>query len=155
MQDLPRLLEIYQIARDFMKANNNPKQWGDAWPPKSLTEKSISNGSQYVCENNGLVIGTFFFRSGKNIEPTYNKIQNGHWLNDEPYGVVHRLAGDGSVKGIGAFCLNWCYEQCRHLRIDTHPDNLVMRNLLLKLGFTYCGIIFVEHDAMPRLAFEK
>jgi RimJ/RimL family protein N-acetyltransferase len=51
--------------------------------------------------------------------------------------------------------MNWCYEQCHHLRIDTHPDNQVMKRLLIKLGFTRCGIIHVAQDNMPRLAFEK
>ena len=31
--------------------------------------------------------------------------------NDIPYGVVHRIADDGSVKGIGSFCINWAYEK--------------------------------------------
>ena len=39
--------------------------------------------------------------------------------------------------------------------MDTHGDNIVMQNLLKKLGFVYCGIIHVEEDDDPRLAFEK
>lgn len=73
--------------------------------------------------------------------------------NDE--GVVHRIAADGSEKGIGAFCINWAFDQCGHLRIDTHGDNKVMQRLLTKLGFVHCGTIYVEEDDYPRLAFEK
>ena len=101
------------------------------------------------------IIGTFFFICGKNIEPTYRRITDGAWLDDSPYGVVHRIASDGSVKGIGTFCIHWAYEQCGHLRIDTHGDNAVMQNLLKKLGFVHCGTIFVEEDHDPRLAYEK
>ena len=72
-----------------------------------------------------------------------------------PYGVVHRIASDGSVHGTGSFCLNWAYAQCGHLRIDTHGDNIVIQNLLKKLGFVFCGIIYVQEDNDPRLAFEK
>ena len=68
---------------------------------------------------------------------------------------MHRIAGDGSEKGIGAFCINWAFEQCGHLRIDTHGDNIVMQNLVKKLGFVHCGTIYVEEDNNPRLAFEK
>ena len=71
------------------------------------------------------------------------------------YVTIHRIAGDGSEKGIGAFCINWAFERCRHLRVDTHEDNIVMRNLLTKLGFEYCGIIYVLKDNSPRMAFEK
>ena len=83
------------------------------------------------------------------------KITDGAWLDDSPYGVVHRIATDGSVKGAGSFCLNWAYEQCGHMRIDTHGDNKVMQNMVKKLGFVHCGTIYVEEDDNPRLAFEK
>ena len=77
------------------------------------------------------MIGTFYFIQGKDIEPTYRNITEGEWLDDSPYGVVHRIASDGSQKGVGSFCVNCAYEQCGHIRIDTHGDN------------------------NPRLAFEK
>lgn len=68
---------------------------------------------------------------------------------------MHRIASDGSENGIGAFCINWVFERCGHLRIDTHGDNKVMRHLLTKLGFIHCGTVYVEEDDYPRLAFEK
>lgn len=52
-------------------------------------------------------------------------ITDGDWLDSSAYGVVHRIAGDGSEKGIGSFCINWAFNQCKHLRIDTHGDNEV------------------------------
>ena len=39
--------------------------------------------------------------------------------------------------------------------MDTHSDNIVMQNLLIKLGFRHCGTIFVYEDKFPRLAYEK
>jgi len=155
IQDLPRLLEIYQNARNFMAQNGNPKQWGETWPPADLAKQNILDGTSYVCQDNGNIVGTFFFRIGRNIEPCYNNIKNGYWFNDTPYGVIHRLASAENKRGVGTFCLSWCFEQCGHLRADTHPDNLPMRRLLLKCGFKYCGLINIEHDDMPRLAFEK
>ncbi len=156
-EDLPRIMEIYAEARRFMAEHGNPRQWGPTqWPPEDLIRQDIRNGNSYVCVNGtGKVIGTFFFLRGKDIEPTYRRITDGAWLDDSPYGVVHRIAGDGSEKGIGAFCINWAFEQCGHLRIDTHGDNTVMQSLLRKLGFVHCGTIFVEEDDDPRLAFEK
>ena len=103
----------------------------------------------------GRVVGTFYFVQGPDIEPTYRKIEDGAWKDDSPYGVVHRIAADGSEKGVGAFCLDWAFRQCGHLRIDTHGDNRVMQNLLTKLGFVHCGTIYVREDRDPRLAFEK
>ena len=155
--DLQRMMEIYQYARTFMAEHGNPNQWGPTnWPPEELLRKDIQSGNSYVCVNDdGNVIGTFFFIQGYDIEPTYREITDGSWFGDESYGVVHRLAGDGSERGIGAFCLEWAFEQCHHLRVDTHGDNRVMQSLLKKLGFTHCGTIYVEEDNYPRLAYEK
>lgn len=154
--DFPKIMEIYQYARNFMAEHGNPNQWGPTnWPPEALIHQDIAQKKGYVCEHEGEVVGVFFFEAGKDIEPTYRQIEDGNWTNDEPYGVIHRLAGDGSVKGIGKFCLDWAFEQCSHLRIDTHGDNVVMQNLAEKAGFRHCGTIYVEEDDYPRLAYEK
>ncbi len=155
--DLKRIMEIYAYARRFMAEHGNPNQWGPThWPPEELIRRDISEGSSYVCENDdGRVVGTFYYIYGQDIEPTYREITDGAWLDGSPYGVVHRIASDGSEKGIGAFCIDWAYAQCGHLRIDTHGDNAVMQNLVRKLGFVHCGTIYVEEDCYPRLAYEK
>lgn len=155
-QDFPTIMEIYAYARSFMASHGNPNQWGPTnWPPPELVHQDIARGNSYVCLNNQKIVGTFFFVQGQDIEPTYGQIEDGSWRDDTSYGVVHRLAGDGSVKGIGRFCLDWAYQQCGHLRIDTHSDNAVMQRLLDSLGFIRSGIIYVEEDDYPRLAYEK
>ena len=155
-QDVPRMMEIYAHAREFMAAHGNPRQWSmKGWPPCSLIEQDIQKGNSYVCLENDRVIGTFYYIAGNHIEPTYENIENGSWIGGDTYGVVHRIAVDGTVKGTGSFCLDWAFAQCGHLRIDTHPDNKVMQGLLAKLGFRYCGIIYVEEDDDPRYAYEK
>lgn len=140
-----------------MAKTGNPNQWGPTkWPPEDLIHADIKSGNSYVCVNDdGNVIGTFFYIYGKDVEATYKNISDGEWINDSEYGVVHRLVGDGSEKGIGKFCLDWAFEQCKHMRIDTQTDNKVMQNLLIKLGFTKCGIIHVVENNNPRLAYEK
>ena len=155
-QDIGRLMEIFAFARKFMAEHGNPNQWGkNNWPPEALILQDIAHGNSYVCVEEGKIAGTFFFICGRDIEPTYADITEGAWLDDSPYGVVHRIASGGMVKGVGEFCLNWAYTQCGHLRIDTHGDNKVMQKLLKKLGFVHCGTIYVEQDDAPRLAYEK
>jgi len=156
-KDFSRMMEIYSIARDFMANHGNPNQWGPTnWPPEALIHSDIRNGNSYVClDDSGKVIGTFFFIAGNNVEPTYREISDGVWIDSSAYGVIHRLASDGSAKGIGAFCIRWAYQQCGHIRVDTHADNTIMQNLLEKLGFQKCGVIYVVEDNYPRLAYEK
>lgn len=149
-------MEVYQYARSFMAEHGNPNQWEPTnWPPEELIRSDIADGSSYVYTDGDRIVGTFFFRQGKNIEPTYQVIEDGAWRDDSAYGVIHRLAGDGTTKGIGIFCIDWAFKQCGHLRVDTHGDNIVMQNILKKSGFAYCGIIHVAEDRYPRLAYEK
>ena len=155
-RDFERIMEIYAIARDFMAKNGNPNQWGPTgWPPEALVRSDIARGKSFVCESGDRIVGVFYYDFGANIEPTYEHIEDGAWLDEGPYGVVHRIASDGSVRGVGSTCINWAFAKCGHMRIDTHGDNAVMQRLLLKLGFVHCGTIYVEEDDFPRLAFEK
>lgn len=162
-EDLPAMLRIYEYARTFMADHGNYRQWGAThWPPEALLQEDIRLGRSCVCTVNGRIVGTFAYLYGPHIESNYEKIEEGSWPGEKllhekgnTYGVVHRLAGDGSVKGIGAAALNWAFEQCGHLRADTHPDNAVMQHLLPSLGFVRCGIIHVREDNDPRYAYEK
>lgn len=156
-EDLQTVMPIYENARVFMAETGNPKQWGATnWPPESVIREDIRAGRSYVCLNDaGRVIGVFCYMFGKDIDPTYREIEDGSWLEDSPYGVVHRMAGDGSEHGISQFCLQWALEQSGHLRVDTHPDNRIMQNLLDRMEFQRCGIIHVIEDNDPRYAYEK
>ena len=155
-EDLSEIMSIYAYARDFMARTGNPKQWGATnWPPRELIRQDITRGKSYVCTDGDRIAAVFYYDFGKDIDPCYRTIENGAWLDDSPYGVVHRIAAAEGAKGAGSFCINWAFRQCGHLRIDTHGDNRVMQNLLKKLGFTYCGVIYVEEDNDPRVAFER
>ena len=154
--DFERIMAIYAIARAFMAAHSTPNQWGPTnWPPEPLIHNDIERGACHVCECDGRIVGVFYYDVGPDIEPTYAHIEDGAWLDDSPYGVVHRIASDGSVKGVGSTCIEWACQQCGHLRTDTHGDNAVMQRLLEKRGFEHCGTIYVEEDDYPRLAFER
>lgn len=154
--DVPRIMEIYAHAREFMASHGNPNQWGPThWPPEELIRSDIASRELYVCTDGGRPVGVFFYRCGFDAEPGYGNIRDGAWLDDGAYGVIHRLASDGSVRGVGGAAIDWAWRRCRHIRIDTHGDNTVMQNLLAKYGFVRCGTVYVEEDDAPRLAFEK
>jgi len=151
LSDLDTVMAIYAYAREFMRESGNADQWGDVHPPRSAIEQDIQRGESYVCEENGKVLAVFQLLLGP--DPTYAKIK-GAWLNDAPYSVIHRIARAKDAKGMGTFCINWCIEQAKTIRIDTHKDNVPMLKLLDNLGFTYCGIIWIENGD-ERLAFQK
>lgn len=152
-EDLPAMQEIFADAREFMRENGNPDQWGDRFPTQEMIDRDIALHRSYVCEDNGKIAATFAFTTDG--EPTYRVIRGGAWLDDAPYGVVHRIAAAKGTHGAASFCMNWCMEQCGNIRIDTHANNKPMQGLLNKLGYTYCGVIELENGRGERLAFQK
>lgn len=155
MEELDQIMELYVRAREFMVSTGNPRQWAARnWPPAGLIREDIRRGKCHVCEEAGELLAVFFYDYGYRIDPCYEVIEGGEWANDEPYGVVHRIAAKAG-SGAGKFCMNWAFAQCGHLRIDTHADNKVMQRTLEKLGFEKRGIIYVQEDNDPRIAFEK
>ena len=151
--DLPVLLGIFADARRFMAENGNPNQWGDRFPTREMLEADIAAGHSYVCLDGGQIAATFYFSTEG--EPTYRVIREGKWLDDAPYGVVHRIAAAKQGQGAAAYCLEWCLAQCGNIRIDTHRDNKPMQRLLARLGYTYCGLVDLENGRGERLAFQK
>jgi RimJ/RimL family protein N-acetyltransferase len=151
INDLNRMLEIYEYARKQMRLNGNPSQW-TTYPPKSLLEDDIINGVSYVVESDSGIIGTFVFSIGE--DPTYQLIEEGKWLNTEAYGTIHRIASDGTHKGLFNLVEEYCSQLIGNIRVDTHEDNKIMLHILEKAGFTKCGIIYT-HDGSPRIAFQK
>lgn len=150
--DLPRILEIYAEARNFMRQNGNPNQWWDYHPAESILRDDIPQRQLYVCEQDGNIGAVFAYIQG--TDPTYIHIADGQWLNDEPYGVIHRIAVNDRGKGLIARIFDWSLQQCPNLRIDTHRDNAPMQRALEKYGFQYCGVIHI-FNGDERIAYHK
>ena len=153
LADLEKVMPLYDYARELMRQQGNTTQWIDGYPSTTLITEEIINHHSFVClDENGEIMATFCFILGE--DPTYKVIYDGAWLNDEPYGVIHRMATSGKQKGIGQQCINWCFERCKTIRVDTHQDNLLMQHVLEKQGFIRCGIILVANGT-ERIAFQK
>lgn len=148
-EDLENILSIYAGAREFMAQTGNPNQWGKTNPPKAQLLQDIADGTLYVMESDA-IHGVFYFGLGE--DPTYAVIEEGSWGSSEPYGTIHRIAGDGSG-GIVATAVAFAKQTIHHIRIDTHHDNKVMQHVLEKQGFVRRGIIHIA-DGSPRIAYE-
>ena len=150
--DLERIGEIYENAKRFMREAGNPNQWNDGKPNIDTAREDMENGVGYVVEDCGEILAVFMFSVGD--DPTYLKIYDGDRISHEPYAVIHRIAVAKQGCGIIDFCINECFKICPNLKIDTHRDNIPMQKALLKRGFQYCGIIYLENGD-ERLAYQK
>lgn len=149
--DFERIMEIYAQARKFMKENGNYAQWGDHYPPEALVRRDIAEGISYIAEADGEPEAVFAYFEGE--DPTYQVIEDGSWLNNAPYGVIHRIAVLGRRRGVGSACIQWGVRQCGNLRMDTHADNRIMQHVLAKNGFVKCGRVYTE-EGSPRIAYQ-
>lgn len=151
-EDLPRIMEIYDIAKAYMRANGNPNQWNGAYPDPETLRTDIEKQRLYVYKKDGRIHGVFMLLLEE--EPTYAYIEDGSWREETPYGTIHRLAGDGEVRGLFAKCVAFCEKKVPYLRADTHFDNHTMQHLLEKNGFERRGIIYLKNGD-PRIAYQK
>lgn len=165
--DLPQMQHIFADARQKMIAAGNPHQWADSYPSDATLLDDMAHRCSYIVEQEGQAIATFVLAFG--IEPTYQKIYEGAWLDEgpspnplvntdkgfaRPYATIHRIASLDGVHGIADFVFRWAFTQIDNIRIDTHRDNKPMQHLLDKNGFRYCGIIYLE-DGDERLAYQR
>ena len=129
-KDIPSCLKIYDAARSHMRAEGNIRQWINGYPSKTILEKDVEEGVLYLIEDDGLCHGVFMCKMGP--DPTYSKIYDGSWPDDSEYAVIHRIAGDGKVKGILKEAAAFASSMAPSIRIDTHEDNISMQKALEK-----------------------
>lgn len=145
--DTNRIFEIYEYARAYMKAHGNPYQWGDDRPEKSVTKDDIKNQRCYVMEDEGHIFACFVFTIG------FEKVYEAKFPSKVEYGVIHRVASDGSKSGIVERIVDFAKGKVNLLRIDTHEDNKTMQNCIERQKFKRLGIIYLE-DGSPRILYE-
>lgn len=155
--DLDALGRIYAIARRFMAENGNPTQWGDGRPTPAEIAEAVEAGACLVGVDEQDT-PHFAFTLYDAADPTYERIYDGSWINDEPYLTIHRVASDGVGHGVFSSIVGYARERAaelgvRNIRVDTHADNKPMQHLAEKAGFAYCGVIHLA-DGDPRLAYQ-
>ncbi len=92
-------------------------QWIGGYPSRETIINDIDNGHCYLCvEQGGEIVASFAFIPG--LEPTSKEIYEGHWLDDKPYYVVHRLASTVACHGVFNDVMDYCMEVAGCLRID-------------------------------------
>ncbi|MBP5486828.1 MAG: N-acetyltransferase [Bacteroidales bacterium] len=150
--DLGDIMRVLDAAKGIMRSSGNLNQWINGYPSEEVVLNDMAKGWGHVVEDNGRITAYFAFMESP--EPTYAKIFGGEWLDDTlPYHVIHRMGSYPEVHGIFSSIIRWCKSKDPNLRIDTHRDNHIMQHNILKHGFIYCGIIYLE-SGDERLAYQ-
>ena len=151
LKDLTKLNELYETARRYMRENGNPDQWGTGYPNDEIIIEDIKSGVLYTDEG----VNFAFVLMGE--EEAYKTIYEGKWLNNDPYLTLHRVAGNGKVKGVFSQIFEFSLEKMKevgisNLRIDTHEKNLTMQNAVTRQGFVRCGSVKLREG--ERIAYQ-
>lgn len=154
LEDIDQIMLIIEQARQIMRENGNQTQWTNGYPSREIIATDIHQQHGFVCLVDTEIVGYFCFIQGSEPDPNYKVIEGGVWLNNNPYGVIHRLASSGTVKGIARKAFDFAFSRIDNVKVDTNHDNIPMQNFLKNSGFTYCGIIYVS-DGSPRDAFQQ
>ena len=155
-EDLGKIMELIDQAKAFLK-RNGVDQWQNGYPDQTCIEEDIRKGRGYLCIQDQDVAG--YVCIDFEGEPAYDTL-DGKWLSIQPYVAVHRLALDASVRGRGL--ASQAFEETERLarsreihsfKVDTDNDNQIMKHLLEKNGFQFCGTICFDNS--EKIAFEK
>lgn len=135
---------LYHRTIKYLEANINYPKWSPAHPSDQSISGAVMSGEQYVCCENGRVIGAVVL--SENPDGYY---EAGDWskiLNAGEYLVIHALAVDPTLerKGAGRFIVERCIELAKEggykaLRLDVVPGNIPAERLYQKTGFTFAG----------------
>ena len=147
------IMKVMDAAKKIMRQSGNMYQWGEGYPSEAVIRSDMERNGGFVIVDDGKIVGYFAFLSSP--EPTYARIYEGKWFDDErPYHVIHRIASYPDAHGIFSNIMDFCFSKDPNIRIDTHRDNTIMQHNIVKCGFTYCGIIYLA-SGDERLAYQK
>lgn len=154
--DADKIWKILQQAIDRRRRDGS-LQWQNGYPNPETVNSDIEKQIGYVLTENDRVVA--YCAVLLNDEPAYENIE-GKWLSDGDFNVVHRVAVSDEVAGKG-----YATEIFRRIedfsrqngifsvKVDTNFDNAAMLHILKKLGYTYCGEVYLSGGV--RKAFEK
>ena len=150
-EDLPRIMEIYRSAQEYMIKNGNPDQWRRVYPSEALVARDVARGFCRVLTEDGAIHAAAAVCTGE--DPSYRDIKDGKWLREGTYVAVHRVASDGALRGVFKSFADLAKSLSPDVRVDTHRDNRIMQRKIAAEGFVRCGTVFAE-DGTPRIAYQ-
>lgn len=152
-RDISAVIAILDESKKIMQETGNTSQWNENYPSQTMIQTDIDNDNGFLCVESGEIVGYFCFLQGNAPDPNYHQIE-GAWLNQRPYGVIHRLGSNRKAKGVAQCAFAYAFSKIDTVRVDTHRENHPMQRFLKKQGFSICGVIHVS-DGSPRDAFQK
>ncbi len=127
-------------------------QWSDKYPLYEHFKKDYDLNGLFIIKKDNIIVASISILPEN--DPFYHEIS---WLKEKSL-VVHRLMVDPLYMRhrLGSLLMSFAIQKAMNenyqsMKVDTHPDNLRMQNLLKSLGFVEIGYI----PGMNRIGFER
>lgn len=153
-KDVKIAFAIISDAIDFLK-NQNIDQWQNNYPNLETIINDISNKTGYVLIDNNEILAYVSISLEKEV--LYEEIKT--WKCNKQYAILHRVAVKSNLRNKKLFnqlifnITNLLLANNIHcIRIDTHPDNKIMKKALSNNNFKYIDSMI--YDQGLRLAYE-
>lgn len=152
--DLNQIMVIIHAAQQFI-ADQGFDQWQDGYPAQTDMLADIQAQQLYVLTLHGQVVA--IAAAVRGIDPNYRLIEQGAWLQSHDYAAIHRVAVASDFRGehLGQRLFEMLFNTLKQqginaVRVDTHAANRPMQQLLQKVGFDFCGFIYIDGTAKRR-----
>ena len=132
-------------------------QWQDNYVPSFKDIDEHLGIDLYVLEYHKRVVSTVCLVEG--IDEDYENIK-GKWNTSIPYISIHKVATSNTykkqyfAKKMMCYVENFALRKKCDLRIDTHKDNIKMKNFIISCGYKYTGEVILQ-GKLERLAYDK
>jgi ribosomal protein S18 acetylase RimI-like enzyme len=145
--DEDRIQAVLESGRAFLQSQGL-SQWQDGYGPSLYVGEDIANNWGYVCvAQDGVIYGYATLVDG--VDEGYANIKDGCWdSSHERYISIHSVAIDAGFRGKGFAdpfmrgLIEIAWDRgFRDIRIDTHPQNIIMQKVISRCGFIYRGMV--------------
>lgn len=154
--DRESILEIYLEGSNSLK-NDGVDQWQGNYVPSFKDIDEHLGIDLYVLEYHKRVVSTVCLVEG--IDEDYENIK-GKWNTSIPYISIHKVATSNEykkqsfAKKMMYYVENFAKRKKMDLRIDTHKDNIKMKNFIISCSYKYAGEVVLQGE-LERLAYDK
>jgi len=158
LEDLDKIMEMVSETIKIMKEEKND-QWTELYPTRQIFETDVQNGSLYVLEEEGQVLGSITI--DRNTPNEYNN-DSIIWRKVSEAYTLHRLVVDPIIrgKGIASRLINHAetiaqQNEVPYIKTDTYSLNTKAQALFEKNGYKKVGEMAFHGKERPFYCYDK
>lgn len=141
-------------------AKNNVDQWQNGTLSSELLLGAVLTKEAYVWEERdmGAIAGFCVINTTDDL---YDQaLSEGKWRVEGSYLAIHRVMVSQHIRGLKTSTQMFLdikkmgiINGVQSLRVDTHPDNLLMQKALIRNGFVRTGLLYMPSGS-PRYTYD-